>query len=215
MRAVFLPALLLVTTIFIAACGGGDKNAAPTSTPDEASAGPRTTSAADSIVISNVAIDAPLTVEPLTVGEALPSPQGNDDVALYDFSAVPGLGGLPGSGGNVVLSGRSISDTGCGAQPAPCPAAFGPLLKVAAGDPVVINWQGQEYTYQVVSVCNVAVAEFGDGLYRRTAEEQVTMMTGAGLLGPAGFSHVLIVIAKPAPRTALESCPEGTLEGVP
>jgi sortase (surface protein transpeptidase) len=207
---VFLSLLALV-----AACGGGGKNAAPAATPNDAGAGPQGTSAVDSIVIPNAGVDAPLTLETLTVGQALPSPNGNNDVALYDFSAIPGLGGLPGRGGNIVLSGRSISDIDCGSQVAPCPAVFALLLKVAAGDSVTINWQGHEYNYQVVSVCNVAVADFGDTLYHTTTEEQLTILTGAGSLSETGFSSVLIVIAKLSLRTAMEPCPAGTSAGAP
>jgi sortase (surface protein transpeptidase) len=213
-RRVLFAALLFILAL-VAACGGGDENKAPTATPNDAGAGPQSTFAAHSIVIPSIGVDAPLTPETLTVGQALPSPNGNDDVALYDFSAIPGLGGLPGRGGNIVLSGRSISDVGCGSLPAPCPAVFVLLFKVAAGDPVTINWQGQEYDYQVVAVCNVAVADFGDTLYHTTTNEQVTMLTGAGSLSETGFSSVLIVIAKPSPRTAIEPCPAGTSEFVP
>ena len=214
MRVAFAAVLLFSTTLLVVACGGG-KDETPTATPSDAPVGTQSTASPDSIVIPSLGVDAPLTLETLTIGQALPSPNGNDDVALYDFSAIAGLGGLPGRGGNIVLSGRSISDAGCGSLPAPCPAVFALLFKAAAGDPVTINWQGSKYDYQIVSVCNVAVTDFGDTLYHTTTNEQVTMLTGAGSLSETGFSSVLIVIAKPAPRTAIEPCPAGTSEGAP
>lgn len=59
--------------------------------------------------------------------------------------------------------------------------------------------------------CSVPTLQFSDDLYQRTVEEQLTLMTGVGSWNnEVGWSHVLVIIAKPAPRTAVEACPQGT-----
>jgi sortase (surface protein transpeptidase) len=206
--------VLLVLAVWLAACSGGDD--APTAAPT-----PRPTTAAvgGTISIPSLEINAPLTPKALVEGVALPSPDGAKDVALYDFGRARGvsgpLGGAPGEGGNVVMSGRSISDVGCAPAEPPCSGVFGALSAIALGDRIDVNWRGGDYRYQVVSVCNVASARFGEGLYSRTAQEQLTLLTGAGALGPGGFTHVLVVIARRAPVTAAEPCPAGTNDGPP
>jgi hypothetical protein len=206
-----LIALLLAGALLLAACGG-DNDAVPTVTPDAGAAQPQATGSDGAIFIPSIGVGAPLTLKRLVPGEALPSPDGADDVAIYDFgSELVGLGGAPGQGGNVVLSGLNLAVEGCiGGEP-PCNAVFRDLRRVAPGSAVELLWQGETYRYQVVAMCSVLAVAFGDGLYRRTAEEQLTLLTGAGnWSSESGWSHVLIVIAKPAPRTALEPCPAGT-----
>jgi len=196
---------LLAVLLLVVACGGD--NAKPADDVAAATAVPR-----DAIVIRALGIDAPLTLKKLGAG-ALPSPDGAEDVALYDFG-VAGLGGAPG-GGNVVMAARSLSEVACkgGAEPAPCKGAFFPLASVPPGERIDVTWKGASYLYQVVSICNLATRDFGDGLYRRTTNEQLTLLTGIGELGPAGFSHTLVVIAKRAPVTQSEPCPAGTKTG--
>jgi hypothetical protein len=203
---------LLASCLLLVACGGDDATPAPTATSDAGAAQPQATGSDGAIFIPSIGVGAPLTLKRLVPGEALPSPDGADDVAIYDFGAdLPGLGGTPGEGGNVVLSGLNLAVEGCiGGEP-PCNAIFRDLRRVAPGSDVELQWQGETYRYQVVSLCSVPAVAFGDGLYRRTAEEQLTLLTGAGnWSSESGWSHVLIVIAKPAPRTALEPCPAGT-----
>jgi LPXTG-site transpeptidase (sortase) family protein len=199
---------LIVSCLLVVACGGDDEEAAPTATV----AADGETSATDTISIPSIVVDAPLTPRRLIEGEPLPSPDGPYDVAMYDFGAGrTDLGGAPGQGGNVVLSGQNLALAGCiGAQP-PCDAVFRSLRQVEGGAAVDLAWKGDVYDYQVVSVCTVPTADFDDDLYRRTPEEQLTLLTGAGDWNSTrGWSQVLVVIAKPAPRTAVEPCPEGT-----
>jgi hypothetical protein len=165
-----------------------------------------------SLSIPSLEIDAPVVLKRLRRGEALPSPDGRDDVALYEFgSELAGLGGAPGQGGNVVLSGRNLAIEDCEPAQPPCNAVFRSLRQIEAGALIELSWMSASYSYQAVSRCLVPTVTFGDGIYRRTTEEQLTILTGAGNWGENGFTHVLIVIAKPAPRTAIEPCPEGTI----
>ncbi len=197
---------LLSVVLLLVACGGDDGS------PGDEAAAPAA-AARDSIVIRSLGIDAPLTLKRLQVGVALASPDGADDVAIYEFGLAQ-FGGSPGAG-NVVMAARSLSEVACkgGAEPAPCKGAFFELGSVPLGERVDVTWQGASYRYQVVSICNVAARNFGDSLYWRTSTEQLTLLTGIGELGQAGFSHLLIVIAKREPVTSSEPCPEGTKTG--
>ena len=219
-RWALLKTLLLAAGLALhVACGGDDKAPAPTPIATTAAGGaqPQASSSDGAIFIPSIEVGAPLTVKVLVAGQPLPSPDGPNDVAIYDFgSDAPGLGGVPGEGGNVVLSGLNLAVEGCIRGEPPCDAVFRRLRTVDAGSNIDLLWQAETYRYQVVAMCSVPTANFGDGIYRRTTEEQLTLLTGAGnWRSDSGWSHVLIVIAKPAPRTALEPCPEGTRTGRP
>jgi hypothetical protein len=205
--------LLLLAALFIACSGGDDDEPTPTAPPQAAVR----SSAPDSIRIPEIAVNARVTLKRLVAGEPLPSPDSPRDVALYEFGAdLPNLGGAPGQGGNVVVAGENAAFSGCPGGPPPCLAVFGQLDNLRLGAAIDLTWQGEVYHYQLVALCNVRTREFSDGLYGRTAEEQMTLLTGAGAwTSETGWSHVLIGIAKPAPRTAIEPCPEGTSEGAP
>lgn len=201
------PFLLAVVLLLAVACGGdkasrsGGWQAYPTEVPS------------DSIVIPALGIDAPVSLKRYQLNAPLPSPDKAQDVALYDFRVAPRLGGSPGAGGNVILAARSLSEIACGAKAPPCEGAFFQLPRAKPGVPIDLNWQGKAYRYQVVAVCNVAAAKFSDTLYLRTPSEQLTLLTGIGTVGDQGFSNLLIVIARPAPVTNVEACPEGTNTG--
>jgi hypothetical protein len=206
---------LTLPLILATACFGGGSDGDPAPGPTDAP--PARSDAPDSISIPSIDVDAPLTLRELVPGQPLSSPDGPYDVAIYDFGPqLRALGGAPGEGGNVVLAGENLGLVGCvGADP-PCNAVFRDLRAVDPGAAVGLTWRGSVYTYQVVSMCNIPTALFDDGLYHRTTEEQLTLLTGAGAWSSeSGWSHVLIVIAKPPPRTAIERCPEGAVAGRP
>ena len=204
--------VLAASFLFVAACGGSNDEPPPTATPDETIEATSEANEPDSISIPVIDVDAPLTPRQLADDSGLPSPEGPYDVAIYDFgSGRSDLGGAPGQGGNVVLGGQNLALQGCvGADP-PCDGVFRSLRQLSGGEALDLAWQGNAYRYQVVAMCVVPTAAFDDSLYTRTAQEQVTLLTGAGAWdNQRGWSHVLVVIAKPAPRTAIEPCPEGT-----
>jgi sortase (surface protein transpeptidase) len=67
---------------------------------------------------------------------------GGSDVVLYDFSALPGLGGYLGLGGNTVIAGHV--DYIC------CLAVFAPLRNVQEGDVIeYFTADGTKYSYVV------------------------------------------------------------------
>lgn len=208
-----IPAVFLLVMLTACSGGGDDEGPTPTATPE---AGARS-NAPDSIRIPSIEVDAPVTLKQLVPNQPLPSPDSPDEVVLYDFgAALPGLGGSPGQGGNVVLAGENVNLRSCPDGPPPCLAVLGMLQVLEPGSAIELTWQGRVYKYQLVALCSVLTPDFEDGLYKRTAEEQLTLITSAGAWTPqTGWSHVLIGIAKPAPRTAIEACPEGTSEGAP
>jgi hypothetical protein len=197
-----LPALaLVVLAALLSACSGD--------TPDERLPAP-TVVRRDALIIRSLDIDAQLAAKTYQVGAALPSPDGPYDIALYDFGGVPGLGGAPGQGGNVVMSGRSVAHEGCVGAEAPCNGVFVRLRFIKPGDGIELLWRGEAYRYQAVAVCGVPVAQFVDSVYRRTAGEQLTLLSDVRD-SQSGSSIVIVIVARPAPVTAAEDCPVGTL----
>jgi hypothetical protein len=201
MRYPALAAILPLVAFLLVACGDEAPAADSLARPE---------TSRDAIVISSLDIDAPLASKRFQVGAALPSPDGSHDVVLYDFASVPGLGGLPGEGGNVVMSGRSVSNVCTQGEP-PCNGVFVRLRFIAPGDRIDVSWRGRGHRYQVVAVCGVPVARFSDSVYRRTAGEQLTLISDIAGGGGAGSVIVIVIVARPAPVTAGESCPAGTL----
>jgi hypothetical protein len=208
MRLRYLSIVLLVP--LLAACFGGDDDVAPTATAPAGAVVPLQDGVDGALFIHSIGISAPIRLAPVAQGEPPPSPQP-DDVVLYDFGAEqPNLGGMPGEGGNVVLAGHNVTLVGCDDDP-PCNGAFRVLRRVPPGADVDLLWEGETYRYQVVSRCVIPTAEFDDSAYLRTPQEQLTLLTGAVQWdSDKGWSHVLVVIAKPAPQTSVEPCLEGS-----
>jgi LPXTG-site transpeptidase (sortase) family protein len=102
----------------------------------------------------------------------MPNPDGPEDVAYYDFGQWPGLGGLPGQGGNVVLAGHvDYIDYG--------QAVFWDLGKLKIGDRIQIRMKdGSVIEYQVGFNKHIdANANWGD---RRDRAESITLITCSG-----------------------------------
>ena len=100
----------------------------------------------DRFVMQRLGINAPVNVSVVGPDGTMGNPLGGNDVVLYDFSAIPGLGGYPG-GGNTVIAGHI--DYIC------CLAVFAPLRYVEKGD-VIDYYTGDGGLYQYV------VEWFGD-----------------------------------------------------
>jgi hypothetical protein len=216
MRRYFL-AVAFTLAAAVVACGlGGDPEPTPTPAPPPGAAQPELDGFEGALFIPSIEVGAPVGLKPWVVGEALPSPDGANDVAMYDFGDESRLGGLPGQGGNIVLSGRSLALAGCEPAEPPCNGVFTALFRIEAGAEIELLWRGETYKHQVVAMCNVLASAFVDNVYANTGEEQLTLLTGTGNLDlNRGWTHVLIVIAKPAPRTSVEPCPLGTEPGRP
>ena len=114
------------------------------------------------------------------------NPDGADDVAFYDFSAWPTLGGDPGRG-NTVITGRIDHNEPCkgGTIPPPCQAVFWDLRFLAPGDAIQIFWNQQEFQYTVGPSCIIeASARDFEKVVATTKDETLTLITGAGDFRP-------------------------------
>jgi LPXTG-site transpeptidase (sortase) family protein len=132
---------------------------APTPVPgrqvSQVQAPPRTTQATtavtygsnDRLAMPRLGINAPVNISVVPPDGTMGVPLGANDVVLYDFSAIPGLGGYPGHGGNTVIAGHV--DYIC------CLAVFAPLRNVEKGD-VIDYYTGEGDHFQYV------VQWFGD-----------------------------------------------------
>jgi len=129
----------------------------------------------DRLIIPKIDLDAPMTMRVVGSDGIMQNPEGPVDVAWYDFSAISGLGGRPGVGGNTVLSGHvDYHDYG--------PAVFWDLQQLDPGDEITIHLRdGSEYKYSVQwnRVVNPAGISWND-VVAATPQESVTMITCAG-----------------------------------
>jgi LPXTG-site transpeptidase (sortase) family protein len=137
----------------------------------------------DRLIIPAIDVDAPLTLRVVTDG-VMQNPDGPEDVAWYDFSALPGLGGRPGIGGNTVLSGHvDYHDYGT--------AVFWDLRKLEPGAEIIIHLSdGSEYSYSVEwnRVVDPASAAWNE-IVAETPQESLTIITCAGTFDSATRSY--------------------------
>ncbi|HLF79959.1 MAG TPA: class F sortase [Dehalococcoidia bacterium] len=195
----------------VGACGGGSKtkSSGPSLAPAEsgglaASATPVTEGAADltarptaavaenltsigsgdRFVISKFGVDAPLTYRKVGKDGQMPNPDGPDDVAYYDFTDWPGLGGGPGKGGNAVFAGHVDSgQKACknGTVKPPCQAVLWDLNGLKVGDEIEVRVSGQSFKYRVMSNQPVPAATGPwDQIVSATAQESLTIITCGG-----------------------------------
>jgi LPXTG-site transpeptidase (sortase) family protein len=155
----------------------------PTATPIPVVPG---ANAEDRIVIEKANVDAPISLKTVPAGGGeLPSPLGPDDVVFYDFANFPGLGGYPGSGGRLVLSGHVDYGGGyCdnGTEPPPCTAVFWDLTRLEDGDVVEIRVAGTVHRYRVTGSDNLGAAdqEKWDDVWQASETESIALITCGG-----------------------------------
>lgn len=129
----------------------------------------------DRLLIPKIGVDAPFSAKAVPSSGQMPNPNGPEDVAWYDFSQWPGLGGLPGKGGNIVLAGH-VDYIRYG------PAVFWRLGELQPGDIISIKMKdGTTYNYKV-EFDKVVDPNGGDWskLVQATADESVTLITCTG-----------------------------------
>ncbi len=138
----------------------------------------------DRLIISKIGVDAPMTMRVVGSDGVMQNPEGPKDVAWYDFSAISGLGGRPGVGGNTVISGHvDYHDYG--------PAVFWDLRKIEPGDEIIIHLRdGSEYKYSVQWNRTIAPAAISwNDVVAATSQESVTMITCAGTFDSSTRSY--------------------------
>lgn len=83
------------------------------------------------LVIPKIGVNAPVNLRIVGPDGSMHNPNGPTDVVWYDFSAFPGLGGYPGSGGNAVFAGHvDYHDYG--------PAVFWSVRDLVPGDAIEV-----------------------------------------------------------------------------
>ncbi len=138
----------------------------------------------DRLIIPSISVNAPMTLRVVGGDGVMQNPEGPTDVAYYDFSVFPNMGGRPGAGGNTVISGHvDYHDYG--------PAVFWDIRKLEPGAEITIHLRdGSEYKYKVEWNRTVDPASTAwNEIVAATPQESVTMITCAGTFDPATRSY--------------------------
>jgi LPXTG-site transpeptidase (sortase) family protein len=147
--------------------------------------------AGDRLVIPKIGVNAPFSFKVVASDGQMPNPNGPEDVAYYDFSQWPNLGGLPGKGGNVVVAGH-VDYIRYG------PAVFWRLHELAAGDMITVRMKdGTEYNYRVEfdKAVDPGNADWTE-LVQATSDESITLITCSGQFEAGHYNHRQIVWAR-------------------
>lgn len=156
------------------------------------------------IRIPSISVNAPISYQAVT-GAVMPDPDGPTDVAYYDLSKFPGMGGVPGTGGNAVFGGhvdlrRQIAYAGNVEYQGP--AVFWALDRLRPGDVVEVDYRGRTYKYLVAAVneFNAEKAEWGKVWSSDVKKDTITLFTCGGAFNPQTheYSTRLIVRAERA-----------------
>jgi LPXTG-site transpeptidase (sortase) family protein len=138
----------------------------------------------DRLIIPSISVNAPMTLRVVGADGVMQNPEGPTDVAYYDFSVFPNMGGRPGAGGNTVISGHvDYHDYG--------PAVFWDIRKLEPGAEITIHLRdGSEYKYKVEWNRTLDPASTAwNEIVAATPQESVTMITCAGTFDPATRSY--------------------------
>lgn len=130
---------------------------------------------AQTLRIPKINVEAPFTYRVVGPDGQMPNPQGPRDVAYYDFAQWPGLGGVPGDGGNIVLAGH-VDYINVG------PAVFWDVDKLVPGDIIeIVMEDGSVIQYAVEFNKWTGQADLDWSLIvGGTADESVTLITCTG-----------------------------------
>ncbi|GMU39806.1 MAG: hypothetical protein AMXMBFR23_06720 [Chloroflexota bacterium] len=154
------------------------------------------------LLIPAIGVDAAVAAHVIPPDEAMPNPYGPADVAWYDFSNYPGMGGAPGSGGNAVFSGHvdynaRVPYAGVRYRG---PGVFEGIGRLALGDTVQVTRGTRTYTYLVTSTERVAEdsPRWRSIWSRNVRVDTVTLFTCTGAFDPsdASYSHRTVVRAE-------------------
>jgi len=123
-------------------------------------------------------------------GEQMPEPHGPADIAWYDLSDFPGMGGRPGEGANAIFGGHVDLDL-----PIPYagvryrgPAVFAQLGRLSSGDIVEIDYEGETLCYRVVWRRSLSAepgaTDWGEVWRGTPGVDEVTLYTCGGDFDP-------------------------------
>ncbi|MEX2446417.1 MAG: class F sortase, partial [Dehalococcoidia bacterium] len=146
------------------------------------------------IRIPAISVDAPLTYR-MVESLMMPDPAGPVDVAYYDLSNFPGMGGVPGQGGNAVFAGhvdlnRDIDYAG--GEHYQGPAVFWSLDALGPGHIIELDVDGETLTYEVVSTESLAADSSTDWARVWSADveaDTITLFTCGGSFDAATHEY--------------------------
>lgn len=145
--------------------------------------------------IPALGVDAPIGAVAVGSAEvALPNPQGPGDIAWYDLSAWPGLGGAPGAGRNAVLSGHvnySARVPYAGVRYRG-PGVFARIDQLRPGDRVEVTVGDETFAYAVSWTRRVTAdggADWTDVLSAQVDRDSVTLVTCSGAFDAATHTY--------------------------
>lgn len=156
------------------------------------------------IRIPSISVNAPVSYRAVT-GSVMPEPSGPTDVAYYDLAKFPGMGGVPGGGGNAIFGGhvdlrREVAYAGNVQYQGP--AIFWSLDKLRAGDVIEVDYKGKTYKYLVTAAneLNAQSADWAKVWSSDVKKETITLFTCGGTFNPETheYSTRLIVRAERA-----------------
>lgn len=133
------------------------------------------------LIIPKIGVDAPFTVRTVGPDGVMGNPKGPTDVVWYDFSANSNArGGIPGVGGNSIISGH-VDYVNYG------PAVFWNLRQLQPGDEIQIvldDGTVLKYVVEWNRTANGATANWPE-IVRATLQESLTLITCTGSFDPA------------------------------
>jgi LPXTG-site transpeptidase (sortase) family protein len=149
---------------------------------------PRGEFTGDRLIIPKIGVDAPFTYKRVPGSGQMPNPNGPSDVAYYDFVDWPGLGGLPGKGGNIVLAAH-VDYINVG------PAVFWSVGDLAPGDRIQIRMKDGSIVEYAVEF-NKWVPESANNweqILGATGDESITLITCTGEFSAGHYNNRQIV----------------------
>jgi len=169
------------------------------------------------IRIPSIDVDAAIGAHAVPDEGVMPNPYGPGDVSWYDFEST-WFGGIPGEGGNAVMSGHvsynaTVSYAGIRYQGA---GIFARLDELRPGDTIEVDRGGQTYRYMVSwsrTLPEQTNDEWGRALSSNVSTDSITLYTCDGAFdgGTLAFSHRLVVRAEQVEGTPNAILPAGRI----
>jgi LPXTG-site transpeptidase (sortase) family protein len=133
--------------------------------------------------IPRIGVDAPVTVRVVGSDGVMGDPNGRFDAVWYDFSALAGLGGYPGAGGNAVFAGHVDYHPNY-------EAVFWDLRLLVPGDIIeVILPDGAVVRYSVQWSEQISPEADFSAYARQTGDDIITIVTCQGTFNSATHSY--------------------------
>ncbi len=139
--------------------------------------------------IPSIGVDAPVNIRVMGTDGVMGVPNGKDDVVWYDFTAWPGMGGSPGSGGNAVFAGHVDYHPNY-------EAVFWNLHLVGPGDIIEVDLaDGTPILYSVQWSKQIGDDDDFSTYVAKTGQDIITIVTCQGTFNPAthNYDHRLVV----------------------